>query len=102
MGVSAGLGLFYEKEVKSFDDLMKAAGVLDADSGIRLIGESEGRECLVFVTRLGRRFTMMTYSVKARTGTPGRRLGVVEFDSVEALAEALRKVAPRRIRAYVY
>ena len=94
--------MFYEREVRSFDDLMKAARVLDEDSGIRLIGESKGRRCLVFVTRSGRTFTMMTYSVKARTGTPGTRLGAAELDGFEALAEALRKVAPRRLRAYVY
>jgi len=94
--------LFYEKEVTSFDDLMKAALALDEDSGIRLIGKSGGRKCLVFVTRFGRRFTMMTYGVKARGGTPGRKLSASDFDSVEALVEALRKVAPSRIKAYVY
>ena len=94
--------MFYEREVRSFDDLMKAARVLDEDSGIRLIGESKGRRCLVFVTRAGLKYTMMTYSVKARTGTPETRLGATELDGVEALAEALWKVAPRRLRAYVY
>jgi hypothetical protein len=94
--------LFYEKEVTSFDGLMKAARVLDEDSGIRLAGKHAGRKCLVFVTRFGRRFTMMTYAMKGRTGTPGGRLGAVEFDSVEGLAEALRKVSPGRVRAFVY
>jgi hypothetical protein len=100
--VPVGLGLFYEKEVRSFQALMRVVRVLDEDSGIRMMGELGRRRCLVFVTRFGRRFTMMTYSVVGNTGTPGRRLEAAEVDSVEALAEALRKVAPRRIRAYVY
>ena len=94
--------MFYEKEVTSLDDLVKAVKVLDEDSGIRLIGERNGRRCLVFVTRFGERFTMMTYSMVRKTGAPGRRLDVVEFDGGEAVAAALRRVAPGRIRAYVY
>jgi hypothetical protein len=94
--------LFYEKEVTSFDDLVKAVKVLDEDSGIRLIGERNGRRCLLFVTRFGERFTMMTYSIVGKTGAPGRRLGVVEFDGVDAVAAALRRAAPSRMRAYVY
>jgi len=102
LGIRARLGLFYEEEVTSFDDLLKAAKVLDEDSGIRLIGERNGRRCLVFVTRFGGRFTMMTYSMVRKTGAPGRRLDAVEFDDVDAFADALRRVAPSRIRAYVY
>jgi len=94
--------LFYERKVTSFDELMRAVRVLDEDSGVRLVGEARGRKCLVFVTRSGPKFTMMTYSVKAGTGTPGRRLGAMEFDGAGALGEALRKAAPRRILAYVY
>ena len=93
--------MFYEKEVTSFDDLVKAVKVLDEDSGVRLIGERNGRKCLVFVTRFGKSFTMMTYSM-GKTGGPGRRLGVVEFDGAEEVVAALRRAAPGRIRAYVY
>jgi len=96
------LELFFEKEVTSFADLVKAVRVLDQDSGIRLIGERNGRECLVFVTRFGENFTMMTYSMVRKTGAPGRRLGVLEFDGVDAVAAALRRAASGRIRAYVY
>ena len=96
------LELFFEKEVTSFADLVKAVRVLDQDSGIRLIGERNGRECLVFVTRFGESFTMMTYTMVSRTGAPGRRLGVLEFDGADAVAAALRRAAPGRIRAYVY
>ena len=86
----------------SFDELVKTIRVLDEDSGVRLIGERNGRDCLLFVTRFGERFTMMTYSMVKKTGAPGRRVGVAEFGGVDAVAAALRRVSPRRIRAYVY
>ena len=94
--------MFYEEEVTSFDDLVKVIKVLDEDSGIRLIGGVSGRKCLLFVTRFGDRYTVMTYAMKSETGAPGKRLGVVEFDGVDAVAEALRRAAQGRIRAYVY
>ena len=94
--------MFYEKQVTSFHDLVKAVRVLDEDSGIRLIGESSGRKCLVFLTRFGEGYTMMTYAVAGKTGAPGRRLAVEEFDNVNGVADALRRVAPGRLRAYVY
>ena len=94
--------MFYEEELTSLDDLVKAVKVLDEDSGIRLIGERGGRKCLVFVTRFGEKYTMMTYAVAGKTGTPGRRLDVAEFDGVDSVAEALRRAAPRRLHAYVY
>ena len=93
---------FYEKKVTSFDDLAKAVRVLDEDSGIRLIGERKGREYLLFVTRFGESFTMMTYSMLRKTGAPWRRLSVVEFNGAGAVVAALRRAAPDRIRAYVY
>ena len=94
--------MFYEKEVGSFEELVKIIRVLDEDSGVRLIGVTGRRKCLVFVTRFGRRYTMMTYTMGGKTGAPGRRLRVAEFDGVDAVTEALRRVAPGRIRAYVY
>ncbi|HXW95809.1 MAG TPA: hypothetical protein VEJ19_08900 [Nitrososphaerales archaeon] len=94
--------MFYEKTVTSFDDLRKAIKVLDEDSGIRLIGEKNGRKCLVFVTRFGGSFTTMTYSMVRKTGAPGKRLEVDEFAGADEVATALRKAAPGRIRAYVY
>jgi len=94
--------LFYEKEVTSFDDLVKAVRVLDEDSGIRLVGKEGGRLRLVFATRFGEKYTVMTYAVVGKTGMPGRRLAAAEFDSVDAVAAELRRTSPGRIRAYVY
>ena len=94
--------MFYEKEVPSFHDLVKAVKVLDEDSGVILIGDRGGRKRLVFVTRFGKRYTMMTYYVVWKTGAPGKRLVVAEFDDADAVAKALRRAARGRIRAYVY
>ena len=94
--------MFYEREVASLDELAKVVRVLDEDSGIRLVGERSGRKCLVFITRFGERYTMMTYAMVRKTGAPGRRLGVVEFDGADAVTRALRSATPGRIRAYVY
>lgn len=94
--------MFYEKEVSSFSELVREARVLDEDSGIRLIGALGGRKCIVFVTRFGSKYTVMTYSTKGTKGTPGKRLETVEVDTVEALAEALGKVMPHHVQAWVY
>jgi hypothetical protein len=94
--------MFYEKEVSSLPGLRKALRVLDEDSGVRLIGELEGKQCMAFVTRFGSKYTMMTYSVKGTSESPGRRLRTSELGSADAAAEALRKLSPRRLRAYVY
>lgn len=94
--------MFYEKKVTSLGDLVKAIRTLDEDSGVRVVGERQGRKCFVFVTRFGRRYTLMTYGVKARTGAPDKRLEALETDDVEAVTEAIRMVAPHRIQAYVY
>lgn len=93
--------MFYEREVASFAELMKRLRVLDQDSGVRLIGGSGRKRFLVFVTRFGQRYTMMTYSMKGGR-TPGRKLQTVELDTLEGLEEALRKFVPRRVRAWVY
>jgi len=92
----------FEREVSSFGDLMKEAAVLDEDSGIRLPGTRGGQKCLVFVTRFGPRYTLMVYSVKKGTGTPDKRLETAELDDPKALARALRTVAGRQVRAYIY
>jgi len=100
--IRARLELFYEKKVTSFGALVNAVEVLDEDSGIRLDGVRNGKKCLVFVTRFGTSYTMMTYSLAGKTGEPGKRLGVLEFDGVDAVAAELRSTAPGRIRAFVY
>lgn len=92
----------HEREISSLGALVKEAGVLDEDSGIRLSGTLRGQRCLLFITRFGSRYTMMAYSVKKGSGMPDRRLETREFDTPAALASALRGVVGARIRAYIY
>lgn len=94
--------MFYEQEVTSFADLMRRLRVLDQDSGVRLIGRSGRNKFLVFVTRFGRKYTVMTYNMKKEAGTPRRKLQTLEFDTVEGLEGALRKFVPGPVRAWVY
>jgi hypothetical protein len=92
----------FERGVFSFNALMREARVLDEDSGIRIEGNLGGQRCLAFVTRFGRRYTIMTYTVEDGTGTPGRRLKTTEVETPAALSTELRKVVGARVRAYIY
>lgn len=94
--------VFYEQEVSSFPVLFKKLRVLDQDSGIRLLGGSGKKRFYVFVTRFGRRYTVMTYSMKSDSENPGRKLETFEFESVEQLEDTLRKLVRGRLRAWVY
>lgn len=96
------LGLFFEEKVTSLDALAKAVRALDEDAGIRLLGQRGGKRCLLFVTRFGRKYTVMTYEASGRAGLPGKRLEVAETDDADAVVRALRKAAPKRARAYIY
>jgi hypothetical protein len=95
-------GLFYEKEVSSFSALAKCLRILDEDSGIRVIGVRGGNMCMVFITRFGPKYTMMTYSMKRGAEVPARRLETLETDSIEALETALKRITAGGVRAYVY
>ena len=93
--------MLYEREVNSFPELMKALRALDQDAGVRLNGRSGGERILLFLTRFGSRYTLMTYGL-GRTGAPARRLQTMEFDDVEALWQTLKGLVPGRLRAWVY
>jgi hypothetical protein len=94
--------MVYEREVISFQGLMREVHALDEDSGIRLAGIRGGRECLVFVTRFGSKYTIMAYSMKKGSGEPDKRLETVEVGSPAALGKVIRGVVGKRVRAYVY
>ncbi len=91
----------YEEKVATFADLARRLRVLDQDAGVRLIGGSGRKKFLAFVTRFGEKYTLMTYTV-SRTGTPGRRLQTLEFDSSEGLEGVLREFVKGRLRAWIY
>ena len=93
--------MLYERDVNSFPELMKALRALDQDAGVRVDGRSGGERILLFLTRFGSRYTLMTYRV-SRTGVSGRRLQTMEFDDVEALGRTLKGFVPGTLRAWVY
>lgn len=94
--------MFYEREVTSFSELVENLRVLDQDAGVRLLGRSGRKPFLVFVTRFGKRYTMMTYAMRRRSGSPGKRLEASEFGSVGELEEALKNLVHGPIKAWVY
>jgi len=94
--------MLFEEEVTSFAELMRRVRVLDQDAGVRLMGGSGARRFLVFVTRFGPKFTLMRYSVRSGTGTPGKRLQTLEVDDVGALERLLKGFAGKRVKAWVY
>ena len=93
--------MFYEKEVSSFGALANGLRTLDEDSGVRIVGARGSRRFMVFVTRFGPKYTMMTYSMK-NDGTPARRLETFETSSIKELEEHLRKITAGGVRAWVY
>jgi hypothetical protein len=93
--------MFYEDRVTSFADLMKRLRALDQDSGVRLIGGSGSKRFLVFVTRFGPKYTVMTYAM-GRSGSPGKRLGTLNLDGLEDLEGAIRRLVKGPLRAWVY
>jgi hypothetical protein len=93
--------LFYEDRVASFADLAKRLRGLDQDSGVRLVGGSGSSRFLVFVTRFGPKYTVMTYTM-GRNGTPGNRLETLDFEGLKDLEGALRALVKDPLRAWVY
>ncbi|MDV3244697.1 MAG: hypothetical protein LYZ66_05950 [Nitrososphaerales archaeon] len=94
---------FYERKIASFGALIREAGVMDADSGIRLVGRYSGRRCYAFVTRFGSRYTVMIYGIQRRKGgPPGRRLESEEAEGLEGLRTLLKRLVSRRVEAYAY
>ena len=94
--------MLYEQALKSFPELARRLRSLDQDAGIRLVGRSGGRKVLVFVTRFGPKYTMMSYTVRSGTEAPGRRLDTHEFDSPEGDEAALRTLVRGRLQAWLY
>ena len=94
--------MLYEQRLKSFPELVRRLRSLDQDAGIRLVGRSGGRTVLVFVTRFGSKYTMMSYTVRPRTGTPVRMLDAREFDSPERVGAVLRTLVRGRLQAWLY
>ncbi len=93
--------MFYEEKVGSFQGLSRRLHSIDQDAGVRMIGWSERRKVLVFVTRFEDEFVVMTYAMK-RGGAPGTRLQAVKLDEAEKVIGVLRKLSKGRLQAWIY
>ena len=95
--------LFYEKRVRSFNNLMSELRRLDSDSGVRIVGSYQKRKCFAFVTRSGRVYTVMIYERKgSKTPALGARILSKETNSVDDLRQFLGHIGQKEIDAYVY
>jgi hypothetical protein len=92
--------MFYEKAVTTHNELMRELSRLDEDSGVRLSVKRGGKGYMVFITRFGDNYTLMTYSLK--DGVPGKRLDVLETDDLKAISSAVKLMSPGRVDAHVY
>ena len=95
--------LFYEKRIRSFNNLMLELRRLDSDSGVRIIGSYQKRKCFAFVTRSGGVYTVMIYERKGRKAPAlGARILSKEINSVDDLREFLGQIGQKEMDAYVY
>ncbi len=95
--------LFYEKRIRSFNNLMSELRRLDSDSGVRIIGSYHERKCFAFVTRSGGVYTVMIYERKGRKAPAlGARILSKESKSLDDLREFLGQIGQREMDAYVY
>jgi hypothetical protein len=98
-----GTAVFYERRLGSLGEIIKEAEIMDADSGIRVVGSYDGRPCYAFVTRFGKNYTLMVYGRQGgKGGRLGRRLAATELQGIDELTAALRKIVSARAEAYTY
>ncbi len=95
--------LFYEKRIRSFNNLMSELRRLDSDSGVRIVGSYRKRKCVAFVTGSGGVYTVMIYERKGRKAPAlGVRILSKEFKSVDDLRAFLGQIGQEEMDAYVY
>jgi hypothetical protein len=95
--------LFYEKRIRSFNNLMSELRRLDSDSGVRIVGAYQKRKCFAFITRSGGVYTVMIYERKGnKKPALGARILSKEINSVDDLRQFLGNIGEKEIDAYVY
>ena len=96
--------LVYERRVKSMSELFEELRDLEADEGVRILAEDEGRKKLVFVTRHSGRYSLGISDAEARNGklVPGKKMSFREFSDQRTLREFLSGVIAKPLTAYVY
>jgi hypothetical protein len=96
--------LVYERRVKSMSELFEELVDLDADEGVRILAEDEGRKKLVFVTRHSGRYSLGISDAHGGNGiwVPGRKMSFREFSDQRTLREFLAGLVKKPLTAYVY
>jgi hypothetical protein len=96
--------MVYERRVKTMPELFEELRDLDADEGVRVLAEGEGRKRLVFVTRHSGRYSIGISDAEARNGTwvPGKKMSFREFSGQRMLREFLVGIVAKPLTAYVY
>ena len=76
---------------------------LDSDSGVRIVGSYQKRNCFAFVTRSGGVYVVMIYERKgSKAPVLGARILSKEINSVDDLREFLGQIGQKEMDAYVY
>ena len=96
--------MVYERRVKSMSELFEELRDLEADEGVRILGEGEGRKKLLFVTRHSGRYSLGISDAEARNGkwVPGKKMSFREFSDQRTLREFLSGDIAKPLTAYVY
>ena len=96
--------MVYERRVKSMSELFEELRHLEADDGVRILAEGEGRKKLVFVTRHSGRYSLGITDADAKNGTwvPGKKISFREFSDQRMLREFLAGLVTKPLNAYVY
>ena len=96
--------MVYERRVKSMSELFEELRDLEADEGVRILAEGEGKKKLVFVTRHSGRYSLGISDAEARNGkwVPGKKMSFREFSDQRMLREFLAGLVTKPLTAYVY
>jgi hypothetical protein len=95
--------LIYEKKLNSFSQIVREAGILDLDGGIRILGRYNAKKCFIFITKAGKGYALAIYDLKkeGKSLFPNKRLLVKELENYE-LKSFLKEVVNKLIIAYSY
>ena len=82
-------------------ELSRKLRSLDQDAGIRLIGGRGTDRSMMFVTRFGTTYTVMTYGV-VHGGLPGRRRQTLELSDPDEVERVLSGKVKGKLQAWIY
>ena len=91
--------MVYELRVKSFERLFEELKGLDVDTGIRALGEFEGRKSLIFITRHSGKYALWIRDRSRRSGAQGV---ILDFHGYGELRRFLEETLDKPIKAHMY